>query len=295
MVITETHFDGMKLLKRGKVRDLYDAGEHLLIVATDRLSAYDVVMPQGIPWKGQVLTQISKFWFDYTKDLLPNHMVSTDVKDFPRECAPHADALRGRSMLVRKTRPLGVECIVRGYLSGSGWAEYQKSQTVCGIPLPGRLVESSKLADPIFTPSTKAEQGAHDENISFDGMIHIEGRAISEKARNAAIAIFSKAAAFAEEMGIIIADTKMEFGIMDGELILIDELLTPDSSRFWPRDKYQPGRGQESFDKQFVRDYLTSIKFNKQPPGPMLPDEVIQKTAQLYRKALRKLTGKEVE
>jgi phosphoribosylaminoimidazole-succinocarboxamide synthase len=252
-------------------------------------------MPQGIPWKGQVLTQISKFWFDCTKDLLPNHMVSTDVKDFPRECTPHADALRGRSMLVRKTRPLGVECIVRGYLSGSGWAEYQKSQTVCGIPLPGRLVESSKLADPIFTPSTKAEQGAHDENISFDEMIHIEGRAISEKARNAAIAIFSKAAAFAEEMGIIIADTKMEFGIMDGELILIDELLTPDSSRFWPRDKYQPGRGQESFDKQYVRDYLTSIKFNKQPPGPMLPDEVIQKTAQLYREALRKLTGKEVE
>ena len=295
MVITETHFDGMKLLKRGKVRDLYDAGEHLLIVATDRLSAYDVVMPQGIPWKGQVLTQISKFWFDYTKDLLPNHVVSTDVKDFPRECAPHADALRGRSMLVRKTRPLGVECIVRGYLSGSGWAEYQKSQTVCGIPLPGRLVESSKLDDPIFTPSTKAEQGAHDENISFDEMIQIEGRANSEKARNAAIAIFSKASAFAEEMGIIIADTKMEFGIMGGELILIDELLTPDSSRFWPRDKYQPGRGQESFDKQFVRDYLTSIKFNKQPPGPMLPDDVIQKTAQLYREALRQLTGKEVE
>ena len=295
MVITETHFDGMKLLKRGKVRDLYDAGEHLLIVATDRLSAYDVVMPQGIPRKGQVLTQISKFWFDYTKDLIPNHVVSTDVKDFPRECAPHADALRGRSMLVRKTRPLDVECIVRGYLSGSGWAEYQRSQTVCGIQLPGRLVESSKLADPIFTPSTKAEQGAHDENISFDEMIQIEGRANSEKARNAAIAIFSKAAAFAEEMGIIIADTKMEFGIMDGELILIDELLTPDSSRFWPRDKYQPGRGQESFDKQYVRDYLTSIKFNKQPPGPMLPDDVIQKTAQLYRKALRKLTGKEVE
>jgi phosphoribosylaminoimidazole-succinocarboxamide synthase len=222
-------------------------------------------------------------------------MVSTDVKDFPRECAPHADALRGRSMLVRKTRPLGVECIVRGYLSGSGWAEYQKSQTVCGIPLPGRLVESSKLADPIFTPSTKAEQGTHDENISFDEMIQIEGRAISEKARNAAIAVFSKAAAFAEEMGIIIADTKMEFGILDGELILIDELLTPDSSRFWPRDKYQPGCGQESFDKQYVRDYLTSIKFNKQPPGPMLPDDVIQKTAQLYREALRKLTGKEVE
>lgn len=295
MLITETQFDGMKLLKRGKVRDLYDAGEHLLIVATDRLSAYDVVMPQGIPWKGQVLTQISKFWFDYTKDLLPNHMVSIDVKDFPRECAPHADALRGRSMLVRRARPLGVECIVRGYLSGSGWAEYQRSQTVCGIQLPGRLVESSKLADPIFTPSTKAEQGAHDENISFDEMIQIEGRANSEKARNAAIAIFSKAAAFAEEMGIIIADTKMEFGIMDGELILIDELLTPDSSRFWPRDKYQPGRGQESFDKQYVRDYLTSIKFNKQPPGPMLPDEVIQKTAQLYREALRKLTGKEVE
>lgn len=295
MVITETQFHGMKLLKRGKVRDLYDAGEHLLIVATDRLSAYDVVMPQGIPWKGQVLTQISEFWFDYTKDILPNHVVSTDVKDFPPECAPHANTLRGRSMLVRKTRPLGVECIVRGYLSGSGWLEYQKTQTVCGIPLPGGLVESSKLVDPIFTPSTKAELGAHDENISFYEMIHIEGRAISEKARNAAIAIFSKAAAFAEEKGIIIADTKMEFGIMDGELILIDELLTPDSSRFWPRDKYQPGRGQESFDKQFVRDYLTSIKFNKQPPGPMLPDDVIQKTAQLYREALRKLTGKEVE
>jgi phosphoribosylaminoimidazole-succinocarboxamide synthase len=295
MVITETQFSGMKFIKRGKVRDIYDAGEYLLIVATDRLSAYDVVLPQGIPYKGQVLTQISKFWFDYTADLLPNHIVSTDVKDFPKECAPHADALRGRSMLVRKTRPLGVECIVRGYLSGSGWAEYQKSKTVCGIPLPDGLVESSKLPAPIFTPSTKADLGAHDENISFDTMVEIEGPTLSAQARDAALAVFSKAAVLAESKGIIIADTKMEFGVLDGELILIDELLTPDSSRFWPKSKYQAGRGQESFDKQYVRDYLTSIKFNKQPPGPMLPHDVIAKTSALYLEALRLLTGKEVE
>ncbi|MCX6136976.1 MAG: phosphoribosylaminoimidazolesuccinocarboxamide synthase [Ignavibacteriales bacterium] len=295
MVITETQFSGMKLLKRGKVRDLYDAGEHLLIVATDRLSAYDVVLPQGIPWKGHVLTQISKFWFDYTKDILPNHVVSMEVKDFPKECAPHAEALRGRSMLVRKTRPLGVECIVRGYLSGSGWAEYQKSKTVCRIPLPDGLVESSRLPAPIFTPSTKADLGAHDENISFEQMVGIEGPDLSAQARDAALAVFSKAATCAEEKGIIIADTKMEFGVLDGTLILIDELLTPDSSRFWPKNKYEAGRGQESFDKQYVRDYLTAIKFNKQPPGPMLPDDVITRTSDLYREALHRLTGKEVE
>ncbi len=294
-VITETQFPALKLLKRGKVRDIYDLGEHLLIVATDRLSAFDVIMPQGIPYKGKVLTQISNFWFEQTKDVIVNHIVATDVKDFPKTCAPYAEDLRGRSMMVKKTAPLGVECIVRGYLSGSGWAEYQKSQTVCKIPLPAGLVESSRLPKPIFTPSTKAELGTHDENISFEEMIKIEGEEISKKVRDVSIEIFSRASRIAEAKGIIIADTKMEFGRYDGKLMLIDELLTPDSSRFWPASKYVPGKSQESFDKQFVRDYLTSIKFNKQPPGPTMPEEVIHKTSELYREALRRLTGKEVE
>jgi phosphoribosylaminoimidazole-succinocarboxamide synthase len=294
-VITETNFPTLKLLKRGKVRDIYDLGEHLLIVATDRLSAYDVVMPQGIPYKGKVLTQISNFWFEQTKDVIVNHIVATDVRDFPKTCEPYAEDLRGRSMVVKKTQPLGVECIVRGYLSGSGWAEYQKNQTVCKIPLPAGLVESSRLPKPIFTPSTKAELGTHDENISFEEMIKIEGEETSKKVRDVSIEIFSRASRIAEVKGIIIADTKMEFGKYNGELMLIDELLTPDSSRFWPASKYAAGKSQESFDKQFVRDYLTSIKFNKQPPGPEMPEEVIHKTSELYREALRRLTGKEVE
>ena len=294
-IIIETNFSKLRFVKRGKVRDMYDVGDYFLIVATDRLSAYDVVMPQGIPDKGKVLTQISKFWFDLTKGIIKNHVVSTDVDEFPAECRQYADDLRGRSMLVKKTRPLGVECIVRGYLSGSGWAEYQEAKSVCGLPLPAGLVESSRLPAPIFTPSTKAELGVHDENITFEEMVKLEGEAISTKVRDIAVQIFNAASGIAESKGIIIADTKMEFGTLNDELILIDELLTPDSSRFWPKNKYVSGRSQPSFDKQFVRDYLTSIKFNRRAPGPMMPEEIIQKTAQLYREALQTLTGKSVE
>ena len=291
-IVIETNFPRLHFLKRGKVRDIYDVGEYLLIVATDRLSAYDVIMPQGIPDKGKVLTQISRFWFDKTKEIIANHVVSTNVSEFPAECRLYADELRGRSMLVKKTKPLGVECIVRGYLSGSGWAEYQEKKSVCGVKLPAGLVESSRLPAPIFTPSTKAELGVHDENITFEEMVKREGEAVSKQVRDAAIAVFDKATTIAESKEIIIADTKMEFGMLGGELILIDELLTPDSSRFWPKQKYRPGGAQPSYDKQFVRDYLTSIKFNKRSPGPIMPEEIIVKTSELYREALRTLTGK---
>jgi phosphoribosylaminoimidazole-succinocarboxamide synthase len=293
-VITETNFPTLKFLKKGKVRDIYDLGEYLLFVATDRLSAFDVVMPQGIPYKGKILTQISAFWFEQTRSIVPHHVVSVDVDTFPKECAPYADILRGRSMLVKKSKPLSVECIVRGYLSGSGWQEYLATGSVCGITLPAGIVESQKLPEVIFTPSTKAEIGVHDENISFEEMVRREGREISEQVRSAAISIFQKATGIAEQKGIIIADTKMEFGTVDGTLILIDELLTPDSSRFWPENDYAPGRAQNSFDKQFVRDYLLSIKFNKKPPGPVMPEEIIEKTSELYKQALFQLTGKRV-
>jgi len=292
--IFETKFPTLKFLKRGKVRDIYDLNEHLLIVATDRLSAFDVVMPQPIPDKGKVLTQISNYWFEIVKDIIPNHIVASDVEKFPKECQPYTEQLQGRSIVVKKAKPLAVECIVRGYISGSGWIEYKKSKSICGIKLPDGLVESSKLPEPIFTPSTKAEIG-HDENISFEKAVSIIGQDNTEKVRDYSIAIYKLAAQIAETKGIIIADTKMEFGFFDDKLILIDELLTPDSSRFWSTAKYKPGTGQESFDKQFVRDYLLSINFNKQPPGPMMPDSVIQKTSELYREALKKLTGKEVE
>lgn len=288
--IYETDLPGLRFLKRGKVRDLYDLGEYLLIVATDRLSAFDVVMPQPIPHKGEVLTQISNFWFATMKDIIPNHLVASNVDDFPPECRSYRDILKGRSIVVRKTKPLPIECVVRGYLSGSGWSEYRRTGSVCGITLPPGLVESSKLPQPIFTPATKAEVG-HDENISFDETIHLVGAEIAAKAREIAIAIYRRASAIAASKGIIIADTKMEFGLYDGKLMLIDELLTPDSSRFWPADKYQPGRPQESFDKQYVRDYLLSIKFNKQPPGPELPPEIIRKTSELYVEAMKILTG----
>lgn len=294
-VIIETQFPALHFLKRGKVRDIYEVGEYLLIVATDRLSAYDVIMPQGIPDKGKVLTQISRFWFDKTRDIIKNHVVSTDVSEFPAECRQYMSELRGRGMLVKKTKPLGVECIVRGYLSGSGWTEYKEKKSVCGVELPAGLVESSRLPTPIFTPSTKAELGVHDENITFEEMMRREGEAVSKQVRDAAIAVFNKATTIAESKGIIIADTKMEFGMLDGELILIDELLTPDSSRFWPKEKYRPGGAQPSYDKQFVRDYLTSIKFNKRPPGPAMPEEIIVKTSELYREALRTLTGRNVD
>ncbi len=294
-IVLETNFPGLHFVKRGKVRDMYDLGDTLLIVATDRLSAFDVVMPQGIPDKGKVLTQISAFWFEQTRHIISNHLISTNVDDFPTVCAPYAEALRDRSMVVKKSAPLSVECIVRGYLSGSGWEEYKKTGAICGIALPQGLTESARLPEPIFTPSTKAELGVHDENITFEDMLGLEGEEISLKVKEAVLSIYAHASRIAEAKGIIIADTKMEFGMFNGELILIDEVLTPDSSRFWPRNGYEPGRSQASFDKQYVRDYLLSIGFTKQPPGPIMPDDVIEKTAALYRSALQILTGTSLE
>ena len=291
-VITETQFPGLKLMNRGKVRDIYDLGDSLLLLASDRISAFDVVMGQGIPYKGKVLTKISEFWFERTKDIVPNHIISTIVYDFPSSCKPYWRDLEHRTMWVKKTKPLPVECVVRGYLSGSGWSEYQESGSVCGTKLPAGLLESSRLHEPIFTPATKEQLGKHDENITFERMAGIIGTELANKVREISLEIYKRAVEIAEPKGIIIADTKMEFGLSDtGELILIDELLTPDSSRFWPKAKYEPGRGQSSFDKQFVRDYLLSIKFNKKPPAPTLPEEIIFKTAGLYLQALEKLTG----
>jgi phosphoribosylaminoimidazole-succinocarboxamide synthase len=292
-VITQTNFPGLHLKNRGKVRDIYEFGEALLIVASDRISAFDVVMNEGIPYKGKVLTQISDFWFEQTKGIIQNHLLSSIVYDFPSECKPYWDSLSDRSMFVKKTKPLPVECIVRGYLSGSGWVEYQKNKSVCGIPLPVGLGESSRLPEPIFTPTTKEEVGKHDENITFDQMISIIGKELAEKVRDISLTVYRHGAEIAEKKGIIIADTKMEFGLNEnGELILIDELLTPDSSRFWPKDKYEAGRAQESYDKQFVRDYLLSIEFNKKPPAPTLPLDVVLKTSALYLEALKRLSGR---
>lgn len=292
-VITQTNFPGLTLLNRGKVRDIYDFSDSLLIVATDRISAYDVIMPNGIPYKGKVLTQISGFWFAMMEDIVPNHLISTLIYDFPPGCKPYWRDLEDRSMFVRKAKPLPVECVVRGYLSGSGWVEYQKSGTICGIKLPAGLVESQKLPEPIFTPATKEEVGTHDENISFDRMVERIGHETASNVRDISISIYQRAARFAESKGILLADTKMEFGIDgNGAIMIIDELLTPDSSRFWPKDRYQPGRGQESFDKQFVRDYLNSIAFNRKPPGPTLPEDVVLKTSALYLEALKRLSGK---
>jgi phosphoribosylaminoimidazole-succinocarboxamide synthase len=294
-VITQTNLSGLKLINRGKVRDIYDFGESLLIVATDRISAFDVVMSEGIPYKGKVLTQISDFWFEQTKEIIPNHIISTLVYDLPLECKPYWNQLQDRSMFVKKTKTVPVECIVRGYLSGSGWNEYKENKSVCGIHLPDGLIESSRLPAPIFTPSTKEEVGKHDQNITFEQMCNLIGRELANKVRDISIKIYNLGAEIAEQKGIIIADTKMEFGVDEhGELILIDELLTPDSSRFWPKDTYQPGRGQESYDKQFVRDYLLSINFNKKPPAPKLPDDVVLKTSALYLEALKKLSGRTV-
>lgn len=290
--VYETNLSGLTLCKRGKVRDVYDLGEYLLIVATDRLSAFDVIMPDPIPWKGYVLTQISNYWFGLMKDIVEHHVVSSSVDEFPAACRQHRAVLEGRSILVRKTTPLPVECVARGYLSGSGWNEYAASGSVCGVSLPPGLTESSKLPGPIFTPATKADVG-HDENISFGHTANLIGRDNAEAIRDLTLRIYGRACTIAEEKGIIIADTKMEFGLLDGRIILIDELLTPDSSRFWPRASYKPGGAQMSFDKQFVRDYLLSVKFNKQPPGPRLPSAIREKTSQLYLEALRLLTGRQ--
>jgi len=290
--ILQTNLSGLPEPKRGKVRDIYEIDDKLLIVSTDRLSAFDVIMNQGIPVKGIVLNTISSFWFDMTKDIIPNHIISTNVDEFPAVCEPHKEILRGRSMLVRKTKVVLIEAIVRGYLSGSGWNEYVKTGEVCGIKLPAGLVESEKLPEPIFTPSTKAEIGDHDENISFEKAKEIAGAEVIEKMKTIAIQIFNKCSEYALQKGIIIADTKMEFGIDEqNNLILIDELLTPDSSRFWQTSLYEKGRSQQSFDKQFVRDFLLSIKFNKQPPPPDLPDEVIRMTSEKYIQAVKILTG----
>jgi phosphoribosylaminoimidazole-succinocarboxamide synthase len=291
-VISRTELKSLILKGRGKVRDIYDLGDQLLIVATDRISAFDVIMPNPIPDKGKILTQLSKFWFDLTKGIVSNHLISTEVKDFPKSCQPYQEILKGRSMFVAKADTLPVECVVRGYLSGSGWEEYQKGGEVCGICLPKGLVESSRLDEPIFTPATKAEVGLHDENISFEKVEKIVGRDLAQRLRSLSLAIYKKARDFADGKGILIADTKMEFGIKNGNLILIDELLTPDSSRFWPKDGYAPGGPQKSFDKQFLRDYLLSIKWNKTPPAPELPEEVIQKTQQKYREAYERLVGR---
>ena len=291
-VISTTEFKTLSLKGRGKVRDIYDLGDHLLIVATDRISAFDVVMPNPIPDKGRVLTQLSKFWFDLTKDIVPNHIISLDIKDFPPACRPYEKMLMDRSMLVVKTEVVPIECVVRGYLSGSGWAEYEKTGEVCGIPLSRGLFESSKLEEPIFTPATKAELGEHDENINFERMEKKVGKELARQLKSLSLAIYIRARDFAEKRGIIIADTKMEFGVKDGKVILIDELLTPDSSRFWPKDTYRPGGPQQSFDKQFLRDYLLSLKWNKTPPSPQLPEEIIHKTREKYLEAYKKLVGK---
>ena len=288
-VLMETNFSDIKLLRRGKVRDVYELDDYLLIIATDRVSAFDVVLPNGIPDKGRILTQISIYWFNQMKDIIENHIVATEVKDYPEVLHKYKDMLEGRSMLVKKAKPMPVECIVRGYLSGSGWKEYKEKGTVCGIKLPEGLVESSRLDEPIFTPSTKAEEG-HDINISFDEMKKIVGDELAERLRDASLKVYKKGRELAEKKGIIIADTKMEFGIYENKLILIDELLTPDSSRFWSIKDYQPGKGQDSFDKQIVRDYLLTLDWNQTYPGPALPDDIVQKTAARYREILEILT-----
>jgi len=290
-VVLETALPGLKLLRRGKVRDVYDAGEHYLIVATDRISAFDVVLPNGIPGKGTVLTRISIHWFRQVADIVENHLVATEVDDFPAPLRAHAAELEGRSMLVKKASVLPVECIVRGYLSGSGWKEYKTSGTVCGLALPAGLVESSRLEAPIFTPSTKAEAG-HDVNISFAEMEKIVGAELAARLRDTALAVYSRGRELAGARGIIIADTKMEFGIFAGRPILIDELMTPDSSRFWSAKTYRPGSGQESWDKQIVRDYLLTLAWDQTPPGPVLPDEIVEKAAARYREICEILTGR---
>lgn len=293
VIVMRTDFEGVKPPSRGKVRDIYDLGDRLLLVASDRISAFDVVLPEGIPGKGRVLNTISEYWFGQTADIVPNHLISTDVGDYPEKFRNYREVLEGRSMLVKKTKPLPVECIVRGYVAGSGWKEYKSIGSICGITLPPGLLESSRLNKPIFTPSTKAEEGTHDENISFEKAAEILGNELAGKVRDASIALYSRAREIAEKKGIIIADTKFEFGIdqTSGELILIDEALTPDSSRFWPMDEYKPGGPQKSFDKQFVRDYLESLDWDKKPPAPSLPPDVVRKTSEKYKEALERLTA----
>ncbi len=289
--VSQTDLPELNLLKRGKVRDVYDLDDYLLMVATDRISAFDVVMPDPVPDKGMILTQISLFWFDIMQPLVQNHVVAKDVDHYPDVCRSYADILQGRSMLVKKAQPLPIECIVRGYISGSGWKEYSDSGSVCGIQLPSGLQESQQLSEPIFTPSTKAELGEHDINIDFAEAARLIGQAQAEKIRDLSLAIYQKGADLANDRGIIIADTKFEFGQIGDDLILIDEILTPDSSRFWPKESYSPGGAQKSYDKQYVRDYLNTLDWDKKAPGPSLPEAVVAQTRQKYLDALTQLTG----
>jgi len=290
-IVVETSFSDLRLFKRGKVRDVYEIDDKLLIVATDRISAFDVIMADPIPGKGRILTQISAYWFHVMEDIIPHHLISTRVEAYPPACLPYRDVLEGRSMLVERSEPLAVECVARGYLAGSGWNEYQASGKVCGIRLPKGLVESARLPQPIFTPATKEEVGSHDINITFEEMKGRIGDKLAERLRKTTLAIYDRACQLAETKGIIIADTKLEFGMHAGELILIDELLTPDSSRFWPARSYCPGGPQQSFDKQFLRDYLLTLAWDKSPPPPPLPKEIVEKTRERYEEALQRLTG----
>ncbi len=292
--IKETDLVGLKLLGRGKVRDIYDLESRLLIVSTDRLSAFDVILPNPIPKKGNVLNKLSAFWMNRTRDMIPNHLISSDVMDFPPGLQEFRDQLDGRSMLVKKAKAFPVECVVRGYIIGSGWEDYKKTGAVCGIKLPAGLKQAEKLSEPIFTPSTKAELGAHDENISFSRTVDLLGAEDANWLRDASLKLYDFGARWAEQRGIIIADTKFEFGVIDGERSLIDEALTPDSSRFWPVDQYQPGMSPPSLDKQYVRDYLERIKWDKEPPAPVLPDDVVKNVSEKYINIFRILTGEEI-
>lgn len=293
-VILQTNFSQLNMIRQGKVRDVYDVGEYYLIVSTDRLSAFDVIMAQGIPFKGKVLTKISEFWFKFSSSIVENHIITTDINEYPDLCKPYLSELQDRSMLVKKSEVIPIESVVRGYISGSGWVDYKNTGKICGIELPKGLSESEKLDSPIFTPATKAELGLHDENISESEAAKFAGHDTIDFIKSKTMDIYKAASEYALKKGIIIADTKMEFGYYDDRIILIDEVLTPDSSRFWPSDKYEKGRRQESYDKQFVRDYLISINFNKQPPPPFLPDDVIQKTSEKYLDVLFKLTGMKI-
>ena len=292
--VTETNLTNLALANRGKVRDLYDLGEQLLIISTDRISAFDVVLPNGIPYKGQILTGLSEFWFDYTRSIVDNHIITTDVSQYPDALQADTEVLEGRSMLVRKANRIDIECVVRGYIAGSAWSEYKQDGTVCGEKLPAGLVESERLPELIFTPSTKAEQGEHDENISIAEMEAEIGKELSEKIIQTSFALFEAASEHAEKSGIILCDTKFEFGQIDGQLILIDEVFTPDSSRFWPKDEYKHGSSPPSFDKQYVRDYLSDVGWNKEPPAPELPAEVIRQTSEKYLEAYRLIVGREL-
>ena len=291
--LSDIQLPGLALWRRGRVREVYDLDDRLLIVASDRISAFDVILPTAIPGKGAVLTQLSAFWFGLLEDVVPNHVITSEAAEYPAELQPHRGVLAGRSMIVRKTEPLPVECVVRGYLAGSGWKDYSKTGSVCGISLSPGLRQSDRLDTPLFTPATKAEEG-HDENISFSAMARLVGEELAARLRDVSLTIYSRARRHAESRGLILADTKFEFGLLNGRLIWIDEALTPDSSRFWPQDGYAPGRAQPSFDKQYVRDYLETLDWNKQAPAPPLPRDVADRTADKYREAYRRLTGREL-